>query len=192
MESLPAAGTVRRTVRVAVALVVGQALLCALIGWLTLGRGHGSAATVDQMAAPPVPAPTATSRYATPAPTAATSATPPATAGRKTADRKVAATPSRANPPALDPPDPPAPAPPPPAPATAVPELPDPTIVVTTTTVPGRALVPPMPSPTLSEAPGPVTVGDRCLPEGAFARTADGDLVRCVRTWRHRSRWKIV
>jgi hypothetical protein len=49
-----------------------------------------------------------------------------------------------------------------------------------------------MPSPTVTAVPEAVTVGDRCLPEGAFAFTADGDLVRCTRTWRHRARWKIV
>src|SRR3954454_15097320 len=57
VESLPAAGTVRRTVRVAVALVVGQALLVGLIGWLTLGRATGSGGAVDQMAAAPATPP---------------------------------------------------------------------------------------------------------------------------------------
>jgi hypothetical protein len=67
---------------------------------------------------------------------------------------------------------------------------PAPTIVVTTTIVPPN-LVPPSPPPT-SEVPGPVVVGDLCAPEGAYAHTAEGVLVRCVRLWHHRPRWKIV
>jgi hypothetical protein len=59
VEPVPVTLRVRRTVRMAVALVVGQALLCALIGWLTLGRSRSEpahppgSAVVDAMAAPP-------------------------------------------------------------------------------------------------------------------------------------------
>lgn len=200
MESLPAAGTVRRTVRVAVALVVGQALLCALIGWLTIGRGHSPGSSVDQMAAPAVP-PTVTSRYATPSRSAATTsrATASPTSAEKTADRKPLRSPTiratstrRAEPPD---PAPPAPAPSAPAPASSeAPALPLPTIVATTTG-PGPALAPPLPlppSPVVTETFEPITVGDYCRYVGAYAITADGTLVRCVRMWRHRPRWKIV
>ena len=191
MDSLPAAGTVRRTVRVAVALVVGQALLVALIGWLTLTRSDGSGGTVDQMAAlPATPLPTTVGRYADPPapPAASTSvATPPATrrttAGRKSEPATVAPqAPSRTAKP---------------VPATLPPE-PTPTIVVTPTVVP-PALAPPQPSPPASPpptspsiAPGPVVVGYPCAPEGAYAYTAHGVLVRCTRLWHHRLRWKIV
>ncbi|MGK5678888.1 hypothetical protein [Actinoplanes sp. URMC 104] len=60
MEPVPVTRRVRRTVRMAVALVVGQAMLCALIGWLTFGRsrsepaGPPGSSVVDQLAAPPV------------------------------------------------------------------------------------------------------------------------------------------
>jgi hypothetical protein len=63
--------------------------------------------------------------------------------------------------------------------------------VVTTTTVPPAPLVP-VATPSPSEMPGPVVVGYPCAPEGAYARTADGLLVRCTRWWHHRLRWKIV
>jgi hypothetical protein len=196
VESSPAAGTVRRTVRVAVALVVGQALLCALIGWLTLGRGHGSGSSVDQMAAPPAVPPTVTSRHVTPGRSVATAsvATASPAGGTRTADRKAPRSPAiRAT--STRPADPPDPAPPTPAPAPATsetPALPVPTIVATTTG-PGSALAPPVPpSPTVTDTSEPITIGDYCRPEGAYAIAADGTLVRCVRTWRHRPRWKIV
>ena len=180
MESLPAASTVRRTVRVAVALVVGQTLLIGLIGWLTFGRAIGSGGDVDQLAAPPVtPPPTVIGQYVDPPAPPTASAAPPTTARRATADRRTA--PTRA-------PSPP-PEPVPPAPTTGAPE-PAPSIAVTTTIVP-PALVPQV-SPSPSELPGPVVAGDPCAPEGAYAHTADGVLVRCARTWHHRLRWKIV
>jgi hypothetical protein len=180
VESLPAAGTVRRTVRVAVALVVGQVLLVGLIGWLTLGRGGSPAGAVDQMAAPPaIPPPTITSQYVDPPAPPVTSIAPPTSVKRATPGHRTAPTHSPS------PPRPVPPQPPPPAPSE-----PTPTIVVTPTIVPpGLA---PVVTPSPSEAPGPVVVGDRCAPEGAYAHTADGVLVRCVRLWHHRLRWKIV
>jgi hypothetical protein len=184
VESVPAAGTVRRTVRVAVALIVGQALLVALIGWLTFGQAGGPRPAVDQVAAPPqVPPPTATSRYASPSRSATTSLHPPRVGVPATTDRKAA--PRRTPPATADPPDP--------APPSTLVETPSP--AATVTPVPSNsALVPPAP-PAASDVPvvqTPVTVGDRCWPEGAYGRTADGTLVRCLRTTHHRRRWKIV
>ncbi|WP_157437159.1 hypothetical protein [Actinoplanes subtropicus] len=181
MESLPAAGTVRRTVRVAVALVVGQALLVGLIGWLTLGRAGGSDRAVDQLAAPPVtPRPANTSRYAAlPAPPS-TSAATPTPARRATSARRAG--PATATSRAPRPSSPPA--------TTVAPE-PAPSIVVATTIVPPVPLVPAL-TPSPSGTPGPVVIGGTCAPEGVYAYTADGLLVRCARTWRHRLRWKIV
>jgi len=189
VESLSATRPVRRIVRVAVALVVGQALLCALIGWLTLGHAKDSGPPVDAMAAPPalpstsVPSPAVTSRYVPPPATTVPPAPP--TKRKRTTDRKPEApAATRAPTPSAHPPAP--------APA-VVPPLPVPTIVVTTTT-PGSALVPPLPKPpeTPAVVAGPVTVGDLCTPVGAYAFTADHTLVRCTRAWHHRARWKIV
>ena len=57
MEPVPGTRTVRRTVRVAVALLLGQAVLVAVIGWVTYryspAHRHRGAAVVDQMAGAP-------------------------------------------------------------------------------------------------------------------------------------------
>jgi hypothetical protein len=191
VDSLPAAGTVRRTVRVAVALVVGQALLVGLIGWLTFGRASGSGGAVDQLAARPATPlpPAATSRYAEPPRPPSTSAPAPTTAKHETAGRPPdrTATTSRA------------PAPPPESaapPSPKAPRGPVPSIVVSPSIVPSALVpvvpVPPPSPPSPHEVPGPVVAGDPCAPEGAAAHTADGLLVRCARTWHHRLRWKIV
>jgi hypothetical protein len=186
VESVPAASTVRRTVRVAVALIVGQALLVALIGWLTFGRAGDSDSAVDQLAAPPqAPPPTATSRYATPSRSATTSPEPPRTSVPATTERR--AVPTR-TPPAttLATSDP--------APPSPLVETPSPSATVTSSAPPDLSLIPPAP-PAASDVPvvqAPVTVGAHCWPEGAYGWTAGGTLVRCVRTPHHRPRWKIV
>ena len=62
-EPVAHAASPRRTVRVAVALVAGQAALCAVIGWVTFGAAEpGTPADtrqVDPLAGPPVVVPTA-------------------------------------------------------------------------------------------------------------------------------------
>jgi len=84
VESVPATRTVRRTVRVAVALVVGQALLYALIGYLTLGRSSGSG---DRLADPPLALPPATTSIPAAPPSPFASATSlPATATHRSRD----------------------------------------------------------------------------------------------------------
>jgi len=49
---------VHRTVRVAAALIAGQAALCAVIGWVTIGASHphrsDASASVDPLAGPPL------------------------------------------------------------------------------------------------------------------------------------------
>jgi hypothetical protein len=202
----PVSGTraVRRTVRVAVALIVGQALLCMLIGWLTFGHPRSTGSTVDEMAAPPLsPPPAVTGDYA---PTAGSvpAATPArvTTSGRKTAWTRAATDPPTFGPPTIDPAtivpalkSPPAvPLPPPPTPTVA-----DPTPgSAATTSPPVVGLQPPQPvdspSPVVAspEVQSPVVVGELCRPELAYGRTAGGTVVRCLRTWHHRPRWKIV
>ena len=58
MEPVPVTRTVRRTVRMAVVLVIGQALLCALIGWIVFGHSFSTrppgAPPVDRLAVPPM------------------------------------------------------------------------------------------------------------------------------------------
>lgn len=185
MESVPATGTVRRTVRVAAALIVGQALLCALLGYLTLGRS-GAQPRGEPMAEPPfVPPATVTGGQAAPA------GSPSATATRKARPRSGGTVPAgRSRKPA--PPVPPA------ATAEPSPATPDdagpPT--GTTTGAPSSPLpfAPPRP-PTVAPSElvqSPVTVDESCAPEGAFGLTAEGALVRCVRTGRHAPLWKIV
>ncbi len=172
----------------AVALVVGQAVLCAFIGWMTLGRSRSEpvrppgSAVVDQLAIPPLagPAPPSLTSRSTVVPSkqARKPTTPTSRASpRRSATTAVppSSTVTRTPEPILAPPEEPAllpPAPPPPSatpPATTRPTTPAPDVVQE-----------------------PVRVGDECRPEGAYGRTADGELVRCVREWRHRSRWKIV
>ncbi|MCY1140432.1 hypothetical protein OWR29_20740 [Actinoplanes sp. Pm04-4] len=198
MEPVPVTRTVRRTVRMAVALVVGQALLCALIGWLTLGQSRSEppgtpGSVVDQLAAPPPanpPPPSARTAIA-PATTQARKPAPVATTTRPVPRRAVtsSAVPSRppAQPPASREPEPILiPAPKSPAPEPPAPSPPAVTPMPTTTSAT------PAPSPTPDLVREPVEVGDECRPAGAYGRTAEGVLVRCVREWGHRPRWKIV
>ncbi len=181
--------------RVAVALVVGQALLGTLIGWLTLSQSRlaeNSAGTsaVDQLAAPPVapgPPVLGTASAATPASSVPSRA--PSQRQRRTAAAEPPAPslPPTGPTPSLSPGLIMLPPPVPPAASSAVPPAPP------------AASPPATPSATSSASPSPsgrvrepVTVGDRCWPQGAFGRTADGTLVRCEAERHRRPRWKIV
>ena len=185
--------------RLAVALVIGQALLCALIGWLTLGHDRSEpqrpGSPVDQLAAPPlVPVPPATvTRSAAVVgkqsrrPSSAAADRPRATAVRTAAPRPTtttAAAPTRSPVPIGSPPADPAPPP-------MVPPMPP--------AAPSPSASSKVPTPDapqgdveLPEVQEPVQVGARCRPLGAFGRTEEGELVRCLRQWPHRPRWKIV
>jgi len=191
VESVPAKGTVRRTVRMAVALVLSQALLCGLIGWLTFGRSPASGPppatqAIEPLTLPrlpviprPEPRTSTTVPVTTPAPTKATGA-PTTAAARRLPPTETGEWPAPSRVPAA--PVPAAPAEPPPAPMASTP------------TAPTESLVPPAP-PSASAAPTvqqPVTAGEHCRPEWAFGRTADGTWMRCLRSGPHRLRWKIV
>jgi hypothetical protein len=185
VESVTATDAVRRTVRLAVALVMSQALLCGVIGWLTIGGGHddSSGSQVDRLAVPTI-APAAPPAPAMPS-TAAPSHAAAAASAAGAAARKMAKSATRDPEPVVTTAQPRSPAAPPPAPAgpvepTAAPPAPPP-----------AGLVPPSPTPSV-EAQQPVEVGDLCRPEWAFGRTVDGTVVRCLRTGSHRPRWKIV
>ncbi|GAA3339980.1 hypothetical protein GCM10020358_25800 [Amorphoplanes nipponensis] len=177
--------SVRRTVRVAVALVIGQALLCGIIGFLTFGgRGEpapGARAAEPQLAGPPLvaPAPSVppdgdrperrkpgvarTSRTQRPA-------APPASAAvRNSATRLIGPSPT---------------VPPPPAAAPVPPPTP-------TTSPTDRSLLPPS-SPVSGDDPPVPVVGEPCEEEGATGRTADGKAVRCERDPDGDLRWSLV
>jgi hypothetical protein len=155
-------------VRVAVALVAGQAALCAVIGWVTFGPSEAKpdAAGVHPLTKPIV-FPTAP-----PLPLRAAPVPPDVSTSKKQESR--AARPSRtpttratANP-AADRPQPViAPA------ATSREPVP--------TTPPGLAATqPPAPSPS-EVVQSPVVVGRPCRPEGAKGRTSDAVDLRCVK-----------
>lgn len=190
MQPVPETREVRRTVRVAVALVVGQALLCAVIGWVTFSysreRAHRDPAAVDQLAAPP-----ATIAVSPSVPT--TGRTPGPTPGSSRA---------RSTPPA-------APVPPgPPRPATGVTTSTGPAASVAPTTTsksPYLVVIPPPAAPRASASPSPaasatptavveepVVAGARCDRRGALGRTADGVDVLCLPDRQGRLHWKIV
>ena len=191
----------------AVALVIGQAMLCALIGWLTLGPSrsgpHRPGTAIDQVAPPVVPGPVATvSRSAAVPgkqprrPSSAAPARPRVTTAREVPAPAVTTTsPARPPvpinlPPADDVPPSGAPAPPP---ATPAPSAPVPPSDAPRPPVPsGTAGAPDVLDPDHGVIQQPVVVGAVCQPLGAYGRTAEGELVRCLRDWRHRPRWKIV
>jgi hypothetical protein len=192
VEAVPATSGVRRTVRVAAALVAGQVLLVAVIGWVTLtcadDRPAHDASPVDQMAAPPglirpIPPSSASS-----SPTASPVRHKPAhTAdpGRTTRPASRAANPGTGE-------TAPAPVPPPvvaspsasPAASFGPSTSSGPLTLVPTPTV--------TPSPTASATREPVRVGQPCSKIFALARSEDGWIVRCLPTRYRHLRWKIV
>lgn len=169
---------VRRTVAVAVALVTAQALLCGVIGFVTFDdRGDataGARAAGPQIFMPPTAAPSVST-----APPAAS-----ALSGRR-AIRPPAATSNPASRPpssAVSGPPPPAPPASPPAPSTiAIPPAPPPEGLA-----PSSA-----PPPEDEEIEAPVRLGSRCDKEGAFGRTAEGEIVRCLRGRHGDLRWRL-
>lgn len=181
----------RRTVRVAVALVVGQVTLCVAIGWVifsySLQHAHRGSAAVDQIAAPRPPiasSPSPTVPSPTPAPAAS------ATTPRKQASRPAGPVPPRTGAPATAVP------PVPPAPRTTAAPAPS-------SESPQASLVPPFasvstsPSSSASATPSarpgePVVVGAPCDRPGAAGRTADGRDVRCMPDGPYHLVWKIV
>jgi hypothetical protein len=183
----PVAGTapVRRTVRVATALVAGQALLCGVIGWVTFGPsepGPRAARTVEPLA----PLPVVPSVVVPPAPPRASPPSRPASSRSVRAKSSASRSPAAPKRPRVTT------EPPPPA------DEPPPTLVIAppdqdkTRTPPSPGLVGTgTPTPTAS-VQGPVTVGGECEPEGAPGVTADDRRVRCVRAGDGDLRWQII
>lgn len=174
--------------RVAVALVAGQAALCAVIGFVTFGPGSagGSADRASEARAPAVmptasiglpaapmpmvPKPSATSRTA-PNPKSHGRAADEADAEPRTerSTRHADDRPETIS--APDAGDTPAPSPTEPPPSEDAGEPP---------AGPGSGLS------------GPVKAGDECDTEGDRGRTAAGETVRCTRTDDDELRWRIV
>ena len=172
--------------RVAVALLVGQALLCAVIGWLNFGpsQAHrGKASPVDPpMAAPPFVAPLPS----VPQPLSAPAETARPAPARTSAKVKASTSPAKRSP--APPPEPEFPQPvngPSRSPSTT------PRAPAAPPETPGLTTDPPLPSPR-DDVQAPVKVGDKCDPEDARGRTATGTPVRCVRDDDGDLRWEIV
>jgi hypothetical protein len=174
-------------VRVAVVLAAGQALLCAVIGWLTFGSGPAGSHSaqpsppVNPLAAPPLVMPTA-------------SMVLPATRAPATtrAPRSRAAAPARS----IRPGRPPAP---PRAPQRSSTEPPPEVMAVPDDTpTPQPPAAAPEPDPAATPAPsgsGEVqlsrTVGDACDPPGAPGITDDNVALTCVPGSDGRPVWQI-
>ena len=175
--------SVRRTVRVAVALVTGQALLCGVIGFVTFGgrsaEPPGARESAPQLAGPPIvvpvpstpppseraerPAFSTVPRTRTQRPT-----TPPTSvAVRSSAPRSSGPTRTVSVPPAP-------PAPPKPAPSST-----------------DRALLPPSSPVSGDDEPVPVP-DERCDTEDATGRTDRGKAVRCEPDRDGDLRWRLV
>ena len=167
--------------RVAVALLAGQAALCAVIGWVTFGppqTGPRSQQPVAPLAAPPLAMPTA-SVAMPPTPTPSTRA-PKSDADRARSTRihRAPAPPAQKRartveerPATVLAPDSLAPEPPAPSPDVAATPPPDPT--------------------ESGEVQGPVVEGEPCDPEGALGLTVDDVSLRCVRLEDDRIVWQI-
>jgi hypothetical protein len=173
--------SVRRTVRMAVALVAGQAALCAVIGWVTFGAGHpdrpGNAAqAVDPLADPPQIEPPATAAPAPPgsatvppAPPAAKASTSTRASSHPAAPKPHRSTPARAAPVPAPRQSAAAPRPSPPG---------------------GQAeLQHPSPAPTGTQS-GAV-LGEPCDPVGAPGLTVDHIVLHCILGIDGNQSWQI-
>ena len=169
------------------ALAAGQALLCAVIGWLTFGSGPAGShpappsQPADPLAAPPLVMPTASM------------ALPPTSAPATTsAPRSRAAAPVRSSRPAR----PPAP---PRVPQRTRTEPPAVTIAAPDDTAePQPPAAAPEPDPAATPVPSSsadvqlsVTVGDACEPPGALGITDDDVALICVPGPDGRPVWQI-
>jgi hypothetical protein len=196
--------SVRRTVIVAVALVTGQALLGAVIGFMTFDRDDEtatSARAAEPAAAPPIvvapsSVPTSTEASRPPRKGAVADASSgtgrptrgsPVSAGTGTDAPLTSAAPQLKSGAPTPPPSsgPVAPAPPGtgllPSPGLSSPALPSPGL-----SSPGFS------SPDVDEPEDPPVVRERCEDEGASGRTEDGKVVRCERDRDGKLRWRLV
>ena len=192
-----ARASARRTVRVAVALVAGQAALCAVIGWITLGGPHtaglpapnplaGGPLVVPPLTvapAPPTSVPTAPRTSVRPAPTSA----PPAPLPPPVI---VPAGATSTRPPTSTARQRPLPITPTPIPVTTAKTFPP--VAPTVLASPSGTNLAPTPTPTASDIQRGVVVGDPCDPVGAAGTTVDGTPVLCVLGDDGVQRWQIM
>jgi hypothetical protein len=168
--------SVRRTVTIAGALIASQAVLCAVIGWVTFG-GHGDSGGSKARAAEPNLGPALVIPPASVAPvlpSAHHSSHPAATEPTTAATSKPSWKPPRV--PTVTSRSPSAsPAAPKPPPATG----------------PAKGSVVIKPTPSATEVQGNVVIGDKCDPEGADGVTATDVAVLCVRTAGGDLIWRI-
>jgi hypothetical protein len=160
--------SVRRTVTIAVALVVGQLALCSVIGWVTFGDLLDGSPPRDPGALPvivsPVPEPAPT-----PAPSSAAVPAVTTWAARTAAATRTTA--PRTSRPAVAP--------------TSAAGRPTPSA-----SKPDAVL---LPAPGDEEAvQEPVERRAPCSPEDALGRTKDGDWLRCRQTDDGELRWRAV
>ena len=180
----PRTTPVRRTVIVAVSLVTGQALLGAVIGFVTFDRDDGAPVApraADVVAAPPivVPAPSL------PVPSRSSRAP------RKRAAAEVSTSIRRTVPPPAEPTETETERPrtsTAPRPATTAPE-PAPSSTPPPPAPPPTALLPPEYDAPPDDTP---VIRERCDEEGATGRTDDGRAVRCERDRDGDLRWRPV
>jgi hypothetical protein len=184
-----ARGSARRTVRVAVALIAGQAALCAVIGYLTLGgphlHPHNAPVAPNPLAGGPIVVPPA---QVIPPSAASAAPKPPRVPTTRTTAAGLPGQPSpsavpnlprvvgETSPPAAHPQS----AAPPAVPSTNPPP-----------SVGGGQLATPKPTDSAGVQQG-VEVGDPCSPVGANGVTTDGQAVRCVRDVDGQLRWVLV
>jgi hypothetical protein len=170
-----ARASVRRTVRVAVALVAGQAVLCAVIGWVTFGSGHthrtGPVPSVEPLAAKPL---------VIPPPAVVPPPKPPRSSATPSAGKKDTTSASSS-----------------PRSSTGQPHA-APASVAETTRSPGRPSPPPeepaltQPSPSSDdEVQSPVKLLDACDPVDALGLTVAGLSLRCVKGADGSLHWQI-
>lgn len=170
-EPVTRATSPRRTVRVATALVTGQALLCAVIGWVTFGPSEqpprasapvgslaGPQPSLELPGLPPAALPAPTVKSPVPSRSARRTEPPSTLSGTRPSPSRKPSTPARpartSDQPLLDP-------------------------------APGDSpvLTVPAPNPMLTPAPteSPVVVEGACEPEGARGETAAGVELSCAR-----------
>jgi hypothetical protein len=193
-----ARASARRTVRVAAGLVAGQAVLCAVIGYVTLGdpvsRGTNGPRIVDPLAAHPLTLPTPTVPLTSPT---AEAPKPPATAG-PTHARPPAGTGSRQR---TDVTPTPTPTPAAESPPEVLAGTSEPTASTDPTGAPAStAAAPEVPSSGTStdQPPSPpvtqlsVTIGDICNPLDAPGVAIDGSAARCASDAVGVLRWRTL
>jgi hypothetical protein len=183
--------SVRRTVRVAAALVAGQALLCGVIGFVTFddeAETEPAARAAPPLADPQIGVPRPGGPR--PAPSSAPGIDAPsgsAAAVRRWSREAASRAVPRPAPSAVLPASP-APPPGPPASPGAVPVPPAPPAQVTS---PPAGLLPSAPAAE-DDLHAPVEVGERCDEAGALGWTARGRIVRCARGHDGDLRWRPV